>query len=236
MRLAILCALACMILAASNAGAAPASSLEVAPTTLELKPAEPGLLYVANHSGVPITVQIDIYDWTQSQNADHLALSDTAFVSPPLTTIAAGERQVIRVLAQPKQSKSEAAYRVRVSQLPDPPVKPSGVQVLLQFSIPVFVRGADEGANVAWTATASGSSLRLTAQNTGGRTLKLGGLAISSPGVAAFEAAPGRVSYLLPGTSHDWSIDALASAARIHVAAIDERDGKPLTADLTITR
>jgi fimbrial chaperone protein len=235
MRAAIVLALACLVACAAGANAAPVSSLEVAPTTLELTAGEPGLLYIANHSSRPITVQIDVYDWLQSDNADRLVLSESAFVSPPLTTIAPGERQIVRLLAQPRQSKSEAAYRVRISELPDPGPKASGVQVLLQFSIPVFVRGSDGDTAVAWTATDTGSAIQLAAHNAGGRAVKLAGLSISATGVAPVEIAPRSVSYLLPDTSRVWSAP-LLKAARLHIAAVDERSGESLAADVTVVR
>lgn len=223
--------------AAAAANASPVSSLEVAPTTLELNSGEPGLLYVANRSTTPVTVQIDVYDWKQSANADKLELSGSAYVSPPLTTIAPGERQIVRILAVPTDARSETPYRVRVSELPDPSVKANGVQVLVQFSIPVFVRGSGDNADVAWSANRSGTHLEITARNNGARTLKLAGLTLSAPGDAPLNIAPEGVTYILPGASHAWSIEApswLSGSA--HIAAMDERKGKALVADVMIAR
>jgi fimbrial chaperone protein len=236
---ALLCASLVLVLLASRADAAPPiKSLEVAPTTLELSVGEPGLLYVANHSDAPITVQIDIYDWKQSRDGDRLVLTDTAYVSPPLTTIAPGERQIVRVLAQPKPSGSETGYRLRVSELPDDGAKPTGVQVLLQFSVPVFVKGTKDDRAIAWTATAKGSLLEFAAQNDGARTLKLTGLRVSGAAGAPVDVMPGRVSYILPDATHAWRIDApaLVQAARIHVDGVDERSGERVSADIGIAR
>jgi fimbrial chaperone protein len=218
--------------------AAPGKSLEVAPTTLELKAGEPGLLYVANHSSVPVTVQIDIYDWNQSQNADHLVLSDTAFVSPPLTTIAPGERQIVRVLAQPKLRDDETSYRLRVSELPDANLTSNGVQVLLQFNIPAFVRGAKDGNAIAWTARATGVGLELAARNDGARTVKLAGLRLSSSQGSAANIDAGAVNYILPDAVHVWTISApgLTQATRVHIEGMDERSGKPIAADAGVAR
>lgn len=235
MRTSIALALAGLIASAIGADAGIVSTLEVAPTTIELAAGEPGLLYVANRSTRPITVQIDVYDWVQSQNADHLVLSDSAFVSPPLTTIAPGERQIVRLLARPKQSRGETAYRVRVSELPDPGLKTSGVQVLLQFSIPVFVQGNDGRVAVAWSATDSGANTQLIAHNNGDRAVKLAGLNVSAAGSAPIEVTSRGVDYILPNASHAWSAPSL-KAARLHIEAVDERSGKPIAADIAIAR
>jgi fimbrial chaperone protein len=237
MRALLRASLALVLLASRADAAPPIKSLEVAPTTLELSAGEPDLLYVANHSGAPMTVQIDIYDWKQSRDGDHLALTDTAYVSPPLITIAPGERQIVRVLAQPKSSESETGYRLRVSELPDAGAKPTGVQVLLQFSLPVFVKGAKDDRAIAWTATAKGSALELAAQNDGARTLKLAGLRVSGAGTPV-DVMPDRVSYILPDATHAWQITApaLVQAARVHVDGMDERSGERISADIGIAR
>ncbi len=218
------------------ANAAPGKSLEVAPTTLELKTGEAGLLYVANHSAEPVTVQIDIYDWSQSGNADHLAPSSTAFVSPPLTTIALGERQIVRVLAQPAPSDHETAYRIRVSELPDIHAKADGVQVLLQFSIPAFVPGTRDERAIVWSVSPKGDTPELIARNDGDRTLKLAGLRISLPDSGSKDIDPEGVNYILPHSAHAWTIPVLAPPPRLHVEGVDERSGKPVTADIDVAR
>jgi fimbrial chaperone protein len=234
-----ICATLGAALFATCAGASPSDkSLEVAPTTLELKAGEAGLLYVANHSAAPINVQIDIYDWSQSHDGDRLALSDTAFVSPPLTTIAPGERQIIRVLAQPKTGMREASYRLRVSEIPDAIAKPAGVQVLLQFSIPVFVAGTKDDSAVSWSVVPQGSKLVLKAQNEGARTMKLAGLRISSDAGTSIALEPDVVRYVLPGAEQSWIVDAaaLTGAEKLHIKGFDERSGKPVAADIGIAR
>ncbi|MGA9795851.1 MAG: fimbria/pilus periplasmic chaperone [Rhizomicrobium sp.] len=233
-----LCAVAAGVaLLASAASAAPAKTLEVAPTTLELTAGQPGLLYVANHSASPVTVQIDVYDWRQAANADRLVLSDSAFVSPPLTTIAPGERQIVRVLATPDARAQETSYRLRVSDLPDRADTSGGVQVLLQFSIPVFVRGAKNDSALTWTATQSGTTLELAAHNTGDRTLKLAGLRVTS-GSDAASVAPDRVTYILPDASHVWDIamPEFAQATRLHIDGKDERGHASIAADIAVAR
>lgn len=222
------------LLLCAAAHAAPGKSLEVAPTTLDLKAGQAGLLYVANHSAEPVTVQIDVYDWSQSDNADHLVPSNTAFISPPLTTIAPGERQIVRVLARPAPSDHETGYRIRVSELPDASVKPDGVQVLLQFSIPAFVAGANNTHAIAWSASARSDGVALAAQNDGDHTLKLAGLRISSPDDAPKDLAPQSVTYILPQTAYVWTIP--LTAPHLHIEGVDERSGKPVSADIDVAR
>ena len=46
------------------------TQLDVAPTTLDLKPGVAGLVYVSNHGDRPVTVHIEAMDWRQDGNRD----------------------------------------------------------------------------------------------------------------------------------------------------------------------
>jgi fimbrial chaperone protein len=239
MRVAIrTCMVVLSVCLAHMADAAPVpKALEVAPTTLELSPNEAGLLYVTNRSSIAMRVQIDIYDWSQNATGDRLSPSDTAFVSPPLTTIAPGERQVVRVLAQPRDRVRETGYRLFVSELPNT-AKAPGVRVLLQFNIPVFVHGVRDEFALAWRAEMSGPVLRLAVRNDGTRAAKLAGLRVSTTQASPVDVSADSVSYVLPGASHVWTVQApqLADAMRLHIEGLDERSGKPVSADIGVTR
>ena len=115
------------------------ATMDVAPTTIDLQPRESGLFFVTNHGKTPVHVQVEGMDWSQIDGADKLTPSDALFVSPPVTEIAPGARQTIRLMASPKPGASEAAYRLLVTQLPEGAGDAGSVKVLLQFSVPVFV-------------------------------------------------------------------------------------------------
>ena len=180
-----------LLLAAFLSGAAlaaPATTLDVAPTTLMLKPGAAGLFYVTNHGARPVTVQIEAMDWHQAGGRDLLAPSDHLLASPPMATIAPGGRQSVRVLAR---TPDIHAFRLLVSQLPGPADDGDGVHVLLQFSVPVFV-GRDEKAapDVVWVLQGG----ELVAANTGAQAVKLEGLTVNG-------VLRGGLFYLLPGAA-----------------------------------
>src|ERR1700753_2281269 len=97
-RAAVTFATALLLSASAFAGAPAAVSMDVAPTTLDLVPGEPGLFYVSNHGGAPVDVRLDGYDWHQptSNGDDRLTPSDDLIVSPSEATIAPGARQLVR--------------------------------------------------------------------------------------------------------------------------------------------
>jgi fimbrial chaperone protein len=195
---------------------APSTILDVAPTTLELKPGAAGLFFITNHGAHDVTVQIEAADWRQENGRDITAPSQDLLASPPLAHIAAGARQSVRVMARPSGT-GEQAYRLLVSELPDPEAGGDGVHVLLQFSVPVFVRHDPHAApHLSWSAREG----RLIAANTGAQTIKLDGVTIDGA------LRPGLI-YLLPGASRD-----IGPAGQGHVRVHDERSGTDLAADI----
>jgi P pilus assembly chaperone PapD len=207
---------------------APASSIDVAPTTLDLKGGEAGLFYVTNHGTRPLTIEIEALDWRQlgDNGTDTLSPSETLFTSPPVARIAPETRQSVRVMAQPGADRREGTYRLRVSELPDPAGARNGVHVLLQFSIPVFV-GHVAGAvpQLAWDARASQGGIIVTARNNGRDAVKLSKLAINGN---AIDRSP--FIYILPGAEHRFAAKAVAGP--LHLTGYDARSGHNLAADI----
>lgn len=220
MRLAFL--FAALLISRPALAAADGAMFDVAPTTLDLKAGEAGLFFVTNHGTKPVTVQIEALDWRQDDGADRLSPSTSFFTSPPLARLAPGARQSIRVLAQPAGHGGEAAYRLRVSQLPDPDSKGTGVQVLMQFLVPVFVDHRDAAPQLAWAAREENGRRVLTARNMGPDTVKLDGLTFNGAPM------PAGLVYILPGAVRDFS----APMGSTHVSGHDARSGRAVAIDL----
>ncbi len=217
---ALTCAtLTCATLARADAGN---TLFDVAPTTLDLKVGEAGLFYITNHGSKPVAIQVEALDWHQIDGADKLTSSQTLFTSPPLARIPAGARQTVRVLARGVGAGSEATYRLRVSELPDETMRGIGVQVLMQFIVPVFVNHQNAAPQLAWAARDADGKRLLTVRNLGHQAIKLDDLTLNGA------AMPGGLVYVLPGASHDF----MAIAGPAHISGHDGRTGHPISADL----
>jgi fimbrial chaperone protein len=192
-------------------GEMPSTSMDIAPTLVQLKPGAAGLFYVTNHGAAPLTVEIQAMDWAQRDGRDVLSPSAVFFTSPPVVTIAPGARQSVRLLA----SKA-GAYRILVSELPDPTADAGRVKVLLQFSVPVFAAPDGEkslGAPaLVFSAHRDGNAVILNAVNHGVAPVKLSG-----PRLGGVLLDRGPV-YLLPGTRRDFTV---TDAASLHLTAHD---------------
>jgi P pilus assembly chaperone PapD len=196
---------------------APSTSMDIAPTLVQLKPGAAGLFYVTNHGTAPLTVEIQAMDWRQRDGRDLLSPSADFFTSPPVVTIAPLARQSVRLLAA-----KPGAYRLLVSELPDPAADAGRVKVLLQFSVPVFA--GDLGAPaLAFTARRDGSAVVLSAVNHGVAPVKLSGPKL---GGVVLDSGP---VYLLPGARRDFTVK---DAASLHVTAHDVLSGRDFDTDV----
>ncbi|RZA13264.1 MAG: molecular chaperone, partial [Lysobacteraceae bacterium] len=165
----------------------------------------------------PVTIQAEAMDWRQADNRDRLSPSADLFTSPPIVRIAPGARQSVRVMARPPDG-GEHAYRLLVSELPDAGDPTAGVQVLLQFSVPVFLRHDPKIApQLSW----SGQGGLLSVTNTGRQAAKLQGVSLDGA------ALPGQgLVYVLPGATR--MLGPLAQAAQVQ--AREGRSGALLSA------
>ncbi len=192
-----------------DGGSARAGSLEIAPTTIDL-PAGNGkaVFYVTNRGSEPVVVQIEGFDWHQTDTADQLERSETLALSPPMTRLLPEQRQTIRLsIKRSGLAKEERSFRLIVSELPDPQASPeTGVTMLLQLSVPIFAAGSDpHPAQLVWEAGPGAGGLWLTVRNTGMRRAKLMNLQLTLPDGTPIPIAPNTISYILAGASHRWT-------------------------------
>lgn len=216
--------LASSLLSLALAGAAGATGLQVAPTTLSLGPAQNADgLWLTNTSTEGLHAQARVYEWTQRGGEEHLEPSRALAISPPMLQLAAGARQLVRVIrvgAAP--ARAEAAYRIIVDELPvdEPaagaaPASPAaGTQLkfVLRYSIPVFVTAEGQGApDLHGTLVERDGETALEVRNDGGTHAQLGNLAYVSHGQRS-ELVQGLLGYVLPGSTMRWAVQLPAGA------------------------
>ena len=121
-----------------------AASLQVSPISLTFTTGEKAKeIWLTNTSNEPIRAQTRVLNWTQVEGKEQLNPSRDLVASPSITEIKAGDRQLIRVLRMNMQNAgTEQTYRLLVDELPktNQVNQQTGLQLLLQYSIPVFVQ------------------------------------------------------------------------------------------------
>ncbi|MDD3450098.1 MAG: molecular chaperone [Gammaproteobacteria bacterium] len=201
--------------------AAGASGLSVMPAGVEFAAGQ-GVqgLWLSNTGTTPIDVQLRLFQWTQEAGDDRLTPSTRLVVSPPMTRIAPGQRQLVRIIrtragASPAPAGREQSFRLLVDELPpavtEPAEPPAGLNFVLRFSVPVFVApdiapAPSAPARLSLERAPSGP-VRLQARNPTPRRLQLADLRLLDGAGETVFARPGLLGYVLAGTERSWPLE-----------------------------
>ncbi|MBO9715377.1 MAG: molecular chaperone [Pseudoxanthomonas sp.] len=249
-----------LALAAALAGlpdAARASSLQAAPVSISFDPTtQAQALQLTNAGTEPVEAQVRVQRWSQRNGADQLEPATDIVATPAIVKIAPGQRQVVRLVRNPAVPPAhEQAYRVLVDELPDKVEQDgdAGLQVLLRYSIPVFVAttaapaaprrsGAtppplpqtDLSAVRAQLAAAPGGGTELRVRNTGPTHVRISRLALQSGNSAPQPVVAGLVGYVLPGQQMAFPVAlpaAIPAGQTLKARFNDDREAQPVPLD-----
>lgn len=199
-----------IVVAAAAGTPVYAQALTVLPVTVTLQPRQmAAVLTLVNQGEIDSTVQVRAFAWSQTADGvDQLVPSDAIAVSPPLGTIAAGRKQVIRlVLRRPPQDR-EISYRILVDQIPGP-AQPNEVRVALRLSLPVFAEPAVRAIpDLRFSTEMVGDRLYLIAFNDGKRHDTVREIALRTTRGETLKPEAGSSPYVLPGIARRWRIAA----------------------------
>jgi fimbrial chaperone protein len=194
---------------------AAASGFQVSPTIAEVpEGTRVASFQLRNNGSEPVTVQVDLLDWSQAGlQEDRLSPATGVVVVPRIATISPGGTQLVRVALQ-SESGRERAYRLRLREVPPPPPPGfMGVRTLVEQLVPLFFQVSGE-PELSWAARLQPSGeLAVTADNSGARHLPLHSLRVldARGGVLAERKGP---AYVLAGQSTGWVLDTHARLAR----------------------
>lgn len=213
--MALACALAAATLFASLASA---SGLQVSPIGLRLaSTAQADALWLTNTGSEPVHAQVRVFRWSQAGGKDVLEPSRDLVVSPPMVTIAPGDRQMVRVIRQiAAPSGTEASYRVIVDELPIDAGDRPGLKFVLRYSVPVFLAPAGDPAmkaalQASWEDSPDGPMLRVN--NAGNEHAQIADVAWHGAKGQRTVLLAGLVGYALPGSTMSWHLPLGASHA-----------------------
>lgn len=221
---------------ALSCAAARSASLEVVPTAVEL-PAKGGAaqMRLVNHGDAPVEVQVEAFAWAQN-GTETLSDSEDIVLSPPQARLNPHAFQIVRLMVAPaSDAGTERAFRVVVTQLPDPKSAEMGARVLLQFSVPLFAGdGALPASRLAWTLRRAGGELSLQVRNSGTRRAKFTKLELVSAQGERRAVSPQPLVYVLAGATRSWT-PAGPAGEGIHLEGFDDVAGKRFSVPLSIS-
>ena len=193
-------------------GVAGAQSLMVLPVNVQMAPGQRATtLTVINRGDSETAIQGRAYAWNQPDGDDQLTTSDAVLVSPPLTSIAPGAAQVVRLVLRRLPQGREATYRIVLDQIP-PPVVPGTVRVVLRMSIPIFAQPATRAVpHVYFHIERDAGKIFLVALNDGGRHEAIREIVLWTSDGRKLKTEPSASPYVLAGVTRRWPIDAQGS-------------------------
>lgn len=234
----LLAALACIILAPTPAGAQPA------PGAILIWPVNPvieaerqaGALWLENPGKTPVTLQVRIYAWAQADGKNAYAEQTGVVGTPPIVTIAPGEKQIVRLTrTTPPPTGYEAPYRIVIDEIPlDTGAATAGAAVAfrMRYSLPLFVLGEaapkkDSKAPpplpaLAWRSIGTGGDRQIEIHNTGPIHARLTDAAVGNTPLAA-----GLLGYVLPGQTMRWPLPPGSDGAEL-IASVNGAPAAPI--------
>ena len=201
-------------------GVASASGLQVSPISLTLTASQSAEgLWLSNTEDKAINAQVRVYRWTQEGGEDKLTPTRGLVISPPMLQLAAGDRQLVRVIrlgAPPSGPGAvQEAYRMIIDELPVDAAGNKGLQFVLRYSVPVFIAPGGlpaAPAQLSWAIRSDGDRAMLEVANSGGIHAQLANLTFIDAAGHRTELTPGLLGYVLPGAQMRW---ALKPAAKV---------------------
>ncbi|MBN6103143.1 molecular chaperone [Xanthomonas sp. CFBP 8703] len=217
--------------------AADAASLQVAPTSVQLTAEQSAQgLWLSNSGDTPLQAQVRVFRWRQQDGEDLLDPSDRIAISPPMLELAPHSRQLVRIIRLDDAPRTtEETYRVLVDELPsaDATASASGLQFVLRYSVPIFVKPADAAAPALQARLIRDAAApALEVVNRGSQHAQLVDLHfVASDGTRA-AIADGLAGYVLPGQHKRWPLPpALVRADGTFKATIN---GEPIAQSLAL--
>ncbi|MFZ1872088.1 MAG: fimbria/pilus periplasmic chaperone [Chania sp.] len=198
--------------------AAVAIGLQVSPISIDLLDnANATELWLINSSAKPMQVQVRVYQWEQKNNKDILTATSNLIVSPPVAKVAANGRQLVRVM-RPKGDDNTSPlsmFRILVNELPVASTKNTGVDFVMEYSIPAFIyknKPDSLQTKLSLSLSSNGKTTLLRANNQGDLYGRLYALNFIDSKGKRQVLNSGLVGYVLPHQEMQWDIGKPPSA------------------------
>ncbi len=204
-------AVATVLLVLLAGPAATGQALSVLPVNVFLSPGQKATsLTVTNKGESETAIQIRAFAWSQKDGDGDFQLTATNLVmlSPPITRIAPGTSQVIRLILRQLPEKQEGTYRILIDQIP-PPAEPGVVHVVLRMSIPIFAQPAIRSfADLQFHLERKDGQIDLVGFNAGNLHETIRNIVLTASDGRKLKPESNTSPYILAGVTRRWRIAA----------------------------
>lgn len=201
------------------AGAQQPGSLLIWPVNPVIEgDARAAALWLENAGKAPITLQVRIYAWAQQDGDNAYAPQGEVVGTPPIVSIAPGERQLVRLTrTTPPPAVAEKPYRIVVDEVPTGEASPApgaSVSFRMRYSLPLFsyakhgngkAKSPPPAPQISWRTSATSEGNFLEIHNAGAGHARLTDVNFSTA-TKRSPVAPGLLGYVLPGSSMRWPL------------------------------
>ena len=211
------------VVAAARTASASGATLMLWPIDPVIEASSKGAaVWLENRGTAPLTLQVRVVGWTaRNYTDDYVEAQRLVVASPPMATIAAGQRQLVRLMrVGPVPAGREAAFRVFIDEIPQAPSADApapdvamGVAFRMRYSLPLFVYGPGAGRHkgepdIKWRILEGDGRRWLEVRNDGPVHAKLTNVRLAAAGLPAstFSVTRGLLGYVLPGAEMRWPI------------------------------
>jgi fimbrial chaperone protein len=224
-----------VVLAMLHGPEAPAATLDVRPTLLQLLPGQKvGVLYLVNQDDAPHTYQIKAFRWLADGTEQRQEPTDEIIANPAIVTLAPKQTQIVRYGLRAASGAPEQAFRVIVDEVPQQAAQNgSGLSVLLRVSLPLFVRNVVQPPppQLAASWREVEHSLHVEIANRGAYTTRVVEAKVAGEGgPAGLDLA--QLHYVLPGGSTDFVFKLTTAWAPRRASVTLTTDGGDVTLPL----
>ena len=152
------------------AGLAPAAQFGLSMTRIHLGPKRSvETVTLSNQEATPLAFEVHVKRWRQDADGKwQLVPDDGLVVHPLILRIDAGGDGKVRIGTLSPTVTAEAAYRIELNEIPDRTQQVSGVRMLANISVPVFVQPDGAAPRLALAVADVGAhEAKIELRNTG---------------------------------------------------------------------
>lgn len=232
-------ALVACVLACVPADAQQGSTLLLWPVNSVIESdARAAALWLENPGDAPVTLQVQVYAWSQGDGRNIYQEQQDVIGTPPVVTIAPQGRQLIRLTRTAAPGTApETAYRVIVDEIPARKAVAApgaAVSFRMRYSLPLFVYSraghgqgerARTGPSITWHVGTDEDGSFLQIRNAGTGHARLTDLAFA--GAGAKDGNAGLFGYVLAGAIMRWPVAEGEATGELH-ASVNGGDRGPI--------
>jgi fimbrial chaperone protein len=200
-------------------GQVRAASLQISPVLVEVQaPAGAAAISLRNSGATPLTAQVRVFSWQQTNGSDQLIQTRNVVASPPFVEIPAKSEQIVRLVRLTKAAIiGEDSYSVLVDEVPQTSGQSgTAVHFAVRYSVPVFFQGGQ--ANIAaldWRLQQQAGKFVLTARNDGDQHVRVSALNLSTSHGSKASFGAGLIGYVLGRSTAQWILPGALKGASV---------------------